>query len=258
MRDQLCRLISIVPFTVGLACCGQAWATLVDFDDVAPTYTNSPLFGNCGPADCAQTTLLSRGFEFSVPAINTAQHVHLVSSPYHASGTVPAHQYYAYNGTQYIGLDAWQIAMRLPGGGAFALMSIDAAEGFLIDPLGERNNLALAPLHPNTATRLRVIGTYSGGGTVVQDFDFDGVNDSFLAPNAADFQTFLLPTTFTDLVSVEFQGLNPGDGHPFGAFNIDNVSVTPTAMPLPSTAWLVLSALGVLAGLRKRYQSLAD
>jgi hypothetical protein len=113
-------------------------------------------------------------------------------------------------------------------GSAFTLNSLDLAQAFttLDRPLD-----------------VLVTGTLKGGGTVTDEFTAaGGVADSF--------QLFTLSSAFTNLASVTISGVG---GEPTTEFAVDNINVTPTAVPLPASVWLTLSGLvGVGAMARKR------
>jgi hypothetical protein len=229
---------------------GPATAVVIDFEDIVPVSPVTPTFGppgSCGigPIDCDLLSVTSEGFIFEVPASGTSNfHAHLVSDPFNAPGTLPDWQYYPTNDTQYIGLDAIVLTMQSDDGLPFDLATFDAAEGFLIDP--DNTGPAIASLIGNTAAQLEVVGNLSSGGAVSAIFDFDGVNDSILG-GSADFETFILPATFSDLASVTFTAINATGAYQAGAFSIDNLSVsTSSSVPEPGTAVLFLCGLAVL------------
>jgi hypothetical protein len=90
----------------------------------------------------------------------------------------------------------------------------------------------------NNATSIKVIGNLSGGGQVTQTF--------FIDP--ASFHTETLDLTFTNLLSVEFDGLQPA-GLSSPEFQLDNIVYTPatTTNAAPEPASLILVASGLLA-----------
>jgi hypothetical protein len=134
--------------------------------------------------------------------------------------------------------------MRSNTGAPFALSMFDAAEGFLLDP-DYMDGTQGASLIGNTATHLEVVGNLSSGGTVDTTFTFDGVNDS-IPGGLEDFQTFSLPTSFIDLVSVTFTAIDEGV-YQAGTFSIDTLSVsTSSNVPEPGTALLFLFGFSII------------
>lgn len=200
-------------------------AAVVAFEDVVPTSVIDPCFGT-GVPECA-SSLDSTGFRFTSPDNTFTNHAHLVSSPWFLDFT-PTLQSYPSNGTQYIGLDPSIIVMSRIDSAPFRLSSFDAAEGFLNGG---------APIA--FASKLLIEGNVFGGGTMTFTIDFDGVNDG-VGP-LVDFQTFALPTTFTNLSSVTFSGLTANGEPGVALFSLDNITV-----PEPATIILLLSGLGIL------------
>lgn len=123
----------------------------------------------------------------------------------------------------------------------FQIHSFDAAEGFLVDgnPLG-------------FAAKLQVEGNISGGGIVSFIGDFDGLNDG--AGVGIDFQTFVLPSTFTNLSSVTFRGLTTSGDPGAALFSVDNLAVA--AVPIPSALLLFTSGLLSFVCSHRRRRSL--
>ena len=231
---------------------GVAAAVVIDFEDLTPTSTIFPIFG----AETS-TTLTSRGFVFDspfrqYPDNSTTNHAHLVSSPFNGTGSFPDQQFYASNGTQYIGLDPSIIKMTSTSSVPFNLLSFDAAEGFLKDPdfqLGGGTDTSNAALFPLTASGLEVEGTFAVGGTVSAVFSFDGINDSVIG-TAEDFESFVLPAGFVELTSVSFHGLNAASQRAFQVFSIDNVATSLQPVPEPSTLLLLGVGLAALCTVR--------
>jgi hypothetical protein len=125
------------------------------------------------------------------------------------------------------------ITMTKNGGGAFSLNSFDA---------GNRTQ----PTMYGVATGIDVLGYLSGGGTINQQFSFNG--DSF--------DTFTLSVEFANLTSVVFTALGAPFSNPSAAtvgpeFLIDNIVVNPSPVPAPPAFILMLTGLGLL-GLTKR------
>jgi hypothetical protein len=171
------------------------------------------------------TSLMSGGFSFA------SDHFHTIAAGQRA---------FADNGTTFLADDIGgpdnNIVMTAMGGVPFTLNAFDVAELFV------RNQAE----RPN-ATAVEVIGTLLGGGTVTQTFSFDLINDG--PGGVADFQTFFLASTFTNLVSVTFRGLLGAGG---GAIGLDNIVVNERAVPLPAAGWLMLAGLGAAGALSRR------
>lgn len=203
-------------------------ATVVDFEDVVPSSVSEPCFES-SPVGCTLSSLDSTGFRFTSPDNGFSNHAHLVSSPFEAP-FVNAGMSFPSNGTQYIGLDSTVLAMQRIDGGTFSFSAFDAAEGF-------KDGAVLV----GDVKRLRVDGSLRDGGVVSALFDFDGIDDG--TGPLADFQNFLLPATFSNLLTVTFTGLN-ATGNPSQAiFSIDNLNVNVT----PEPGSLTLLGLGVAA-----------
>lgn len=185
----------------------------------------SPCFGSnssCTPH------LDAEGFRFTSTNDGINDHAHVVTAPFTWSDFGQA-QSYPSNGTPYIGVDASNISMTSIDGGLFSLLQFDAAESFY-------NNEVLVDF----SQELLVTGFLSGGGTVSSLFTFDGVNDA-TGPNV-DFQTFYLPSSFTNLSSVTFSGRT---------FSLDNIEVSRTTSRVPEPTSAILLAIG-MAGLATR------
>jgi hypothetical protein len=196
---------------------GAAYAVLIDFEDVVIAGTNPIVISTN-----------SRGFNFA------SGHHHEINNP--------AFSGVASNGTQYIleeGASLGQpITMTQIGGGTFSLTSFDGAEVWVV------NNASF----PN-ATVLNVLGNVSGGGVVNTSFNLDGIIDG--AGGAADFQTFFLPGTFTNLVSVVFSGSIVG-GSTNAGISIDNLNSDGQTVPEPASLALLLGALAAASWSRRR------
>lgn len=116
----------------------------------------------------------------------------------------------------------------------FSLLSFDAAE-----------------LHQGRldiwAKTIEVIGFLGSGGTVVANFDLDWINDS--TGGVADFQTFVLPDTFTGLREVQFNGWGPSSSD---YYSLDNITLDDSgaaqAVPEPSSFLLLCSGITGLCG----------
>ncbi len=125
--------------------------------------------------------------------------------------------------------NAGMLTMSAVDGSPFSLLSLDAAQTFV----GYQRVLDL-----------NVIGQVQGGGIVT---------DLLTTPagGADAFQTFTLPNSFTDLLSVKFVGADTT--YPDGEFAIDNIVVQPfKAVPESSTLALFGAGLVGLCALRRR------
>jgi hypothetical protein len=92
---------------------------------------------------------------------------------------------------------------------------------------------------------VEVLGLLIGGGSVSAIFALDGFADG--NPGApADFQSFLLPSTFQNVASVHFFGTGGLDGS-LNFFALDNLVVE---VPEPTTL-LLLGTVLAGAGLRR-------
>jgi hypothetical protein len=145
------------------------------------------------------------------------------------------------NGGQYLasqGGDPGQgVAMAAEDGSPFSLLSFDGAELFL----GSLVNF------PNAA-RITLGGVVLGGSTIFASFDLDGLKDG--AGGIDDFQSFVLPTGWSNLLSVTFSGEIIGNPQ-FGAFSLDNINAQ-GSVPEPTTMLLLGSGLLVLSRRRPR------
>ncbi len=149
----------------------------------------------------------------------------------------------AHNGSNYIWSGFSTIKVRSAGGQAFDLTQFDGAETHKGAPL-------------LWAGAIEVVGQYAVGGSVRTQFTLDGVNDG--RGPLSDFETFVLPTTFTGLSSVSFRVAD----NRFGQFALDNLvlkdsfqtlSVQSAALtvPEPRSLWLCGAALLLAATARQ-------
>ena len=155
-----------------------------------------------------------------------------IADPYFESGYKiqnGGELYYAQQGNaQYAGsaglherISNGLITLSRADGNSFTLSSID-----------------LSTLHPQGVSPAVVfVGTLAGGGTVTQTF----------TPTSFGFHTFVLSSSFTNLLSVSWhQGTDDFNAHQF-----DNIVVS--SVPEPATMLLFGSGLmGIAAKLRRR------
>ena len=126
-------------------------------------------------------------------------------------------------------------------GSTFDLLSFRASEG--------RNQGRFFADFASTA--IDIMGTRADGSTVSLNFVFDGIaSDS----PATDFETVLF-SGFTGLTSFSVTGQGGTRGG--YAFQLDDVQLQPSAIPLPAGAPLVLSSFALLGALRLRRKSRA-
>jgi hypothetical protein len=121
-------------------------------------------------------------------------------------------------------------------GQAFSIQSFDAAESF-------------AGLHDFWARQIDLTGDVLGGGTVQASFTLDLVNDGD-GPRV-DFQTFVVPPTFANLIGLTITGSgNTGRND----FSLDNLQLA--VVPEPSAA--AIGMWGILVAVRSRRRRLCD
>ena len=165
---RLLSTVMIIVLTASLSAC------TITFDAV-PGTGNPPLM-----------SLTTEGFTF------TSTHLHAIGEPEFClfGGCVS-------NGTVYIVAEATSrddpITMTSATGVPFTLRSFQGAQVFL------DNEAASSGGFPN-ANGIIVFGTLAGGEQVAQGFSLTSTL------NPVGFQTFILPPTFTNLVSVSFVG----------------------------------------------------
>lgn len=121
------------------------------------------------------------------------------------------------NGGNYLWSGGANIGVRDAAQATFELTSFDGAE----------THMGVPTLW---AGAIQVTGHYANGGSVMAQFALDGVNDG---PGAlVDFQTFLLPGTFSGLTSVNFTVA----GERYGQFALDNIVLNGSFASLSQTA----------------------
>ena len=205
----LVRRLMLAVLALGLTGAG-AQASTIDFNEIAT-------------ADCSggSASITSDGFQFT-----EATGISLGICDDSAGDAANGSNYL----TEFFNL---AITMMPVGGGTFSLNSLDASRlhtGFVFDP-----------------TKLRITGNLSGGGTVIAVFALDDVADG--PGGEADFQNFVLPSTFVNLTSVRFLGF---DTAPAAYSALDNIVVNQeTQTPVPEPTSLTLLGLG-LAGMGAR------
>lgn len=170
-------LLTSTALAVVLSVASMARADVITFNELAAPGT--PILGT---VLCAGTT----GFRFS------SSHFHVVDG----NTTDPKSS----NGTSHIGYEAgrgFPILMERVEGRPFSLLSLDGGEFY-------------GPASPDRpdATQIQMVGTRADGSHVIHTVDLDGISDG--PGGQTDYQHFVLPSTFVDLVSVVFTGLRPG------------------------------------------------
>ncbi|MDY6949509.1 MAG: PEP-CTERM sorting domain-containing protein [Pseudomonadota bacterium] len=203
-----------------LSVCGLANAEIITFDDVVS-------------GEAIETQANSQGYHFASTHMHTygCGHWDIQSS----------------NGTTHLGYESGRggpISMTRQDGGVFSLLSLDVSE-FSPNAGGDRPN----------AEFLRIIGTWLDGSTASLDLVLDDIKADGVG-GVVDFEHFTLPSLFTNVVSLVFEGLRftSREGLGFaGGVAIDNLDVVngvvatdPPSTNVPEPATLALFGLGLI------------
>lgn len=138
-----------------------------------------------------------------------------------------------YNGTNFLmGWLGGSFTLSKTDGSAFSIFGFDGAETHT-----DRES--------SWAQSILLTGTKLDGSNVTQSFDLDFINDGEGSLN--DFQTFSLSSSFTNLVSLQFEGVG-GDSW----FSVDNIQTSLTTVPESSSLLLMLLGLVGLGASRRK------
>lgn len=210
---------ALAALALGAAAALPAHASVVDFEDVAPT-----LF--------AGSSISSGGFDF---ASSGAGFSGVDNAGAFLFGNAPGGS----TGQFLFGLNADALTMTHASGGAFGLLGFDF--GFVAPLGGLGSGLSAGMLH--------VEALAEGGGLIAEDLDF-GVSDAagnwnFSSYAGSAFAAGVTSVTFSACIYDNTGGCAFGDN--LAQFAVDNLRV-----PEPGGAVLALTALGLLAATRRR------
>lgn len=134
------------------------------------------------------------------------------------------------NGTPYVNVLAdadMQPTLKLTAldGGAFSFLQFEGAEVEADEPRDEFTTGS-----DFWAESIAVLGRLANGSVVTTRFDLDQIQDG--SGSANDFQTFVLPNRFTDLVALELTG----EGTNLASwFSVDNLLLARVETPEPES-----------------------
>ena len=212
LKNKLSVGVALIVAAIGT----QAQASVIDFEDIAVVPGTSLI----------EATEISGGFVFTSPS----NHIHRTNA---GNGS------FADDGTTYLfthdngGQNANNaLTMALVTGGTFSISSLDLSEGFV--GFG--------------ANTVHVLGNLFGGGTITQDFVLDGIIDGIGPGN--DFESFSFGIGWHNLIDLTFTGVGgTANEH---AFAVDNIDVSGSPVPEPSTLLLLGFGLASLGIARRR------
>lgn len=213
MNSKSLLLVQLVTLTVGAGLWViPATAEQITFDSLAADSESTTYVGN----QDFRNSFVVDGFKFLLGQDNTAV---ITLGGTNGSPELPL------NGSNYLfsqdGGRFTAVTLSQLDGAPFSLSSFDAAGSFMgLD---------------FQAANIDVVGTIVGGGNVSTSVQ--------LGNSGVDFQTFQLPSSFTNLVSVTFNG--SGGVHNGPTFFRQDFSLDNLVVPEPST--FVLGALSAMS-----------
>ncbi len=184
-------------------------------------------FEDVGPICDARDTATSRGFVLDAGLV----YICPSNAAWSTNGSTSVHIAYE------VRADFAQAS-----GGSFSLRSFDAAEVWVDG-------------HIQNAGAIRVVGRPASGGPDLEAlFVLDGLLDG--SGGVDDFQSFMLPPTFTSLTSVTFYAQDfTGPALGTGGFALDNIVAIPSDVAEPPAWWLTGLGLFALASTTRRRES---